>query len=237
MIGRPRLHLREVGSTNDRARELALGGAPHGTLVTAEGQTAGRGRHGRTWQAPPGRAVLASVVLRGLGERQPLLPLAAAVAVAEACERCAPVRCVLKWPNDVWIDARKVAGLLVEGRLQEGWAVLGVGINVRTTEPELAPELRPIATSLAIAAGAPPGGAPSVEAVLASLLERLGRRLGDPPETVLAAWRGRDALRGEPVRWAGGQGIAEGISDVGALLVATERGRLALDAGEVHLGR
>src|ERR671926_466480 len=96
MIGLPRVHHRATDSTNARARELAAAGAPHGTLVTAGEQTAGRGRQGRRWLARAPAAI--------------------------------------KWPNDVWIERRKVAGILVEGRPQEGWAVLGVGLNVAARE-------------------------------------------------------------------------------------------------------
>ena len=139
MIGTPRVHHRLTDSTNERAKLLAAGGAPHGTLVTADEQAAGRGRQGRQWTAPAGSAVLMSLVLREFDE---LLPLTAAVAVSEAL----PVDAAVKWPNDVWIGRRKVAGILVEGRPQEGWAVLGVGLNVSATE--FPPELAETATSL-----------------------------------------------------------------------------------------
>jgi BirA family transcriptional regulator, biotin operon repressor / biotin---[acetyl-CoA-carboxylase] ligase len=221
MIGAPRVHLRTTDSTNERARDLALADAPHGTLVTAGEQTAGRGRQGRSWTAPAGSSLLMSVVLRELDE---LLPLAAAVAVCDAL----PLDCRLKWPNDVWHDGRKLAGILVEGRPQEGWAVLGIGVNVTTVEfPD---ELLDSATSLRLA-----GVETDPEAVLAQLLPVLERRLGDPPERVLAAWREREALKGERVRWTGGEGTAAGIDDSGALVVETRNGRVTLDAGEVHL--
>jgi BirA family transcriptional regulator, biotin operon repressor / biotin---[acetyl-CoA-carboxylase] ligase len=113
MIGSPRVHHRRTDSTNDRARELAVAGAPHGTLVTADEQTAGRGRQGRAWTAPPSTALLASLVVRDLGAAGALLPLAAAVATCEACEAHATVRCAIKWPNDVWIGGRKAAGILI----------------------------------------------------------------------------------------------------------------------------
>src|SRR2546421_12362510 len=100
-LGRPRVHLRRTSSTNDRAGELASAGAPHGALVTASAQTAGRGRQGRTWSAPPGSALLMSLVLR---DRHPLLPLAAAVAVADTVGDTARI----KWPNDVQVGGRKV---------------------------------------------------------------------------------------------------------------------------------
>jgi BirA family transcriptional regulator, biotin operon repressor / biotin---[acetyl-CoA-carboxylase] ligase len=228
-LGHPRLHHRRTDSTSERAKELAAAGAPHGTLVTADEQTAGRGRQGRTWTAPPGTAVLMSLVIRELDERGALLPLAAAVAV---CDACAPVECRIKWPNDVWIGERKVAGILVEGRPQEGWAVLGIGLNVTTAEDDFPPELRATATSLA-AAGEPP----ALEEVLAALLRSLESRLAERPESILAAWRERDALRGRRVRWDGGEGTAAGVSDGGALVVETDTGHVELDAGEVHLLR
>jgi BirA family biotin operon repressor/biotin-[acetyl-CoA-carboxylase] ligase len=216
MIGRPRVHHRVTDSTNERARALAAGGAPHGTLVTADAQTAGRGRQGRSWVASPGAALLMSVVLRSPGEA---LPLAAAVAVCEAL----PVDAAIKWPNDIWLQRRKVAGILVEGRPQDGWAVLGVGVNVHD-----APPLEGV-TSL--------GGAIGVEALLARVLVALDRWLREPLPAVLAAWRSRDALLGQRVRWENGSGKGVGIDEAGALLVDTDAGRVALQAGEVHLLR
>jgi BirA family transcriptional regulator, biotin operon repressor / biotin---[acetyl-CoA-carboxylase] ligase len=221
MIGHPRAHWRLTDSTNERARELVAAGAPHGTLVTAAEQSAGRGRQGRAWTAPPGSAVLMSLVLRDPHE---LLPLAAAVATCEAV----PVECRIKWPNDVWAAGRKLAGILAEGRPQEGWAVLGIGLNV-TTE-EFPPELRDSATSLRLE-----GVETDTESILAALLAALERRLEDEPAELLSAWRERDALRGRRVRWRDGEGTAAGIDDTGALLVDTEDGRVALEAGEVHL--
>jgi BirA family biotin operon repressor/biotin-[acetyl-CoA-carboxylase] ligase len=223
MIGRPRVHLRVTDSTNERARALAAAGAPHGTLVTAGAQSAGRGRQGRSWSAPAESAVLMSLVLRDVRET---LPLAAAVAVCEAL----PVDAQIKWPNDVWIEGRKVAGILVEGRPQEGWAVLGIGLNV-TTE-EFPADLN--ATSLRLA-----GASLTVDDALAALLVALERWLERPSEEVLAAWRARDALLGRVVRWANGseEGTAAGVDETGALIVDTADGRVTLDAGEVHLLR
>ena len=229
MLGLPRLHYRLISSTNERAKELAQAGAPHGMLVTADEQTAGRGRQGRAWTVPPRSAVLMSLVLRDFDE---LLPLAASVAVAEACE-AAGVNCAIKWPNDVWIDGRKVSGILVEGRPQEGWAVLGIGLNVAISFEELPEELREIATSIEIAAGR----SPSVEGAQETLLDTLDARLGDRPREILAAWADRDALRDRRIRWQDGEGVAAGVDDSGALLVDTPGGRTALEAGEVHLVR
>ncbi|MGZ4202797.1 MAG: biotin--[acetyl-CoA-carboxylase] ligase [Thermoleophilaceae bacterium] len=235
MIGTPRVHYRSTDSTNERARELAMAGAPHGTLVTAGEQTAGRGRQGRSWLAPPGSAVLMSLVIRDFGAADVHLPLAAAVAVCEACERAADVSCRIKWPNDVWIDGRKVAGILIEGRPQEGWAVLGIGVNVSTAADEFADEIREIATSLR--ASDPSGNAPTSEHYLELLMTALASELNEPPGRVLEHWRPRDALFGIDIRWQSGEGVARGVDEAGSLIVDTTSGRVFLDSGEVHLAR
>ena len=221
-LGRPRLHLREIGSTNARARELALAGAPHGTAVTAGEQTAGRGRQGRGWSTPPGSALALSLVIR---DPDPLLSLRAGLAVADLAGPSAAV----KWPNDVLLDGRKVAGVLVEGRPQEGWAVLGIGVNAALDLADLPEELRATAGTL----GRHPRELPRA---LADLLAALEARLAEPPAAVLAALRERDALLDRPVRWEGGSGTGAGIGDDGALLVRDADGAVhALAAGEVHL--
>ena len=214
-LGRPRLHHREIDSTNRRARELASAGAPHGTLVTAGAQTAGRGRQGRRWEAPAGSALLCSLVLR---EFDALLSLRAGLAVADVAGEAARV----KWPNDVQVDGRKVAGVLVEGRPHEGWAVVGIGVNVSG-----APDL-PDAAAL---------GRDDPEAVLGELLGALETRLAEPKEAALSALRARDALLGAEVRWDGGEGVAAGIDADGGLRVTTDAGERVLSAGEVHLRR
>ena len=223
-LGRPRLHLRATTSTNDRARELAASGAPHGTLVTAGEQHAGRGRQGRTWSAPPGRALLLSLVLR---DPPALLPLAAGLAVAEVAGPAAAV----KWPNDVLVEGRKVAGILAEGRLGEGWAVLGIGVNVALRIDELPPELHATAGTLGLTPG-------DLEPTLERLLTALERVLALDDSALLQAYRARDALRGHEVAWSGGRGTAAGVDGVGRLVVELAGGgRTALNAGEVHLVR
>jgi BirA family biotin operon repressor/biotin-[acetyl-CoA-carboxylase] ligase len=239
-LGGPFVYLDTVGSTNDRARDLALAGAPHGTVVAAERQTAGRGRQGRSWSAPPGRSLTLSALVRVEPAAFEPLPLAVAVAVCEACEAVAPVTCRIKWPNDVWIDRRKVAGVLIEARPLDGWAVIGIGLNVNTTDDELPTELRDSATSLRMAGGDPIDRDAALDALLARLaawIEHL-----DEPAATAAAFRERDALQGERIAWTAGDtrhvGEAAGIDDAGALVVFTDGGeRVRLDAGEVHLER
>jgi BirA family biotin operon repressor/biotin-[acetyl-CoA-carboxylase] ligase len=219
-LGRPRLHMRTTTSTNERARELASAGAPHGTLVTAGLQTAGRGRQGRTWVAPAGSSLLLSLILR---ETDPLLSLRAGLAVADLAGAGARV----KWPNDVLLDGRKVAGVLVEARPQEGWAVLGIGVNAALDVGDLPPELRETAGTL---------GRTDLEAALRELLGHLTERLAEPAGETLRALAGRDALLDRPIAWAGGEGTGAGIDERGCLRVRLASGaETALDAGEIHL--
>jgi BirA family transcriptional regulator, biotin operon repressor / biotin---[acetyl-CoA-carboxylase] ligase len=221
-LGTPRVHHRTTDSTSDRARALAGAGAPHGTLVTAGEQRAGRGRQGRSWSAPPGRALLMSLVLR---EWPPLLPIVGAVAVADV----AGPQAAIKWPNDVLLDGRKLAGVLGEARHQDHWAVLGIGLNVAVRATDLPAELRDRAATLGLEPAA-------IEPTLDALLRVLERRLAQPTADLLADYRSRDALAGHAVRWTRGEGIARGVDDVGRLLVELASGeRTALDAGEVHL--
>jgi BirA family transcriptional regulator, biotin operon repressor / biotin---[acetyl-CoA-carboxylase] ligase len=229
-FGRPHRHFLRTDSTNSRARELAAAGAPHGTVVTAAEQTAGRGRQGRTWTAPPGKALLYSAIVRPLEERHVMLPLAVPLAVCEAAEELNPqLECKVKWPNDIHVEGRKLAGVLIEARPQDGWAVIGVGLNLTIEEEEFPPELQDTATSLR-------------EATIASALEILNQRLAHwleaEADEVLTAWRARDALRGREVEWEGGSGVADGVDDRGYLVVVTADGsRVAVGAGEVHLTR
>lgn len=251
-LGHPRLHLRHTDSTNARARALALTGAPHGTLVTADAQSAGRGRQGRSWIAPAGSSLLMSLVLRrrpqpagqtgespgSAGDWSPaLLPLAAAVAVCDVVDRGARI----KWPNDVVFERTgraavkgapalaKVAGALVESRPQAGWAVLGIGLNVALRIADLPTELRGGAGTLGLDRS-------DIEPLLAVLLDALSRRLVESAAAILSAWSARDVLHGRSVHWIGGSGRAEGVDGEGRLLVALPGGeRIALGAGEVHL--
>ena len=135
----------------------------------------------------------------------------------------------MKWPNDVLLDGRKVAGILVEARPQEGWAVLGIGVNAALDASELPPELHETAGTL--------GRRPrELEAALAELLGHLAERLAEPADSVLAALAERDALLGREVAWSGGEGVGAGIDARGCLRVRRADGtETVLDAGEVHL--
>jgi BirA family biotin operon repressor/biotin-[acetyl-CoA-carboxylase] ligase len=245
-FGSPHRHFARTDSTNSRARELAEAGAPHGTVVTAGEQTEGRGRQGRTWTAPPGKALLYSAVLRPLDRRHLLLPLAVPLAVCEAAEELREgIECTIKWPNDVWLEERKLAGILIEARPQDGWAVIGVGLNLSIATDEFPQELRTAATSLFSSGDGGPGkgrrslpaAAPPTPLAAAEVLSRrLDRWVEEGAEAVLRAWRACDALRGREVAWEDGSGVADGVDDRGNLVVIVAGGdRVALGAGEVHL--
>jgi BirA family biotin operon repressor/biotin-[acetyl-CoA-carboxylase] ligase len=226
-FGHPHRHFASTDSTNTRARELAGAGAPHGTVVTAAEQSAGRGRQGRAWTAPAGKALLYSAVVRPLDVRHLMLPLAVPLAVCAAAEELRPgIECGVKWPNDVHLEGRKLAGVLIEARPQDGWAVVGIGLNLTIAPEEFPPELRETAISL------------GTEISPQALSRHLAHWVEADAATVLAEWRGRDALRGREVSWDGGTGVADGVDERGYLLVVTADGdRVAVGAGEIHIGR
>ncbi len=232
-FGSPHHHHGLTDSTNLRARELVLAGAPSGTVVTAAEQSAGRGRGDRVWSAPADSALLYSAILRPLDLAHLLLPLAVPVAVCEACESLAPVRCQVKWPNDVWVDQRKLSGVLIEARPPE-WAVIGVGINL-SIEPEQFPgDIRWPAISLGHGVGP--------EAMREALDAALSRWVEADPALVREQFIARDALRGRTLTWEGvpegraRTGVGEGIDERGNLLVRRADGELdSLGSGEVQL--
>jgi BirA family biotin operon repressor/biotin-[acetyl-CoA-carboxylase] ligase len=252
-LGHPRVHLRETCSTNSYAKELARAGAPHGTLVTAEHQSAGRGRQGRSWWAPPGSALLCSLILRAeraaeahlpgappgaCEQRLELLPILVATALARALGAKAQI----KWPNDLLFprpDGRlgKVAGILIERSVAERFAVVGIGVNVCARIEDAPPQLREAIATLGADASA-------IEPLLERVVCALRKQLSAPPERVIAQFRARDALFGRAIEWTtlptadappATCGRARGIDERGRLLVASTEGLLALVAGEVHL--
>ncbi|HEY8000816.1 MAG TPA: biotin--[acetyl-CoA-carboxylase] ligase [Solirubrobacterales bacterium] len=231
-FGHPHLHLRLTDSTNDRARELAESGAPSGTVVTAAEQSAGRGRRGRVWSAPPGGALLYSAILRPLELEHALLPLAVPVAACEAIESVAPVKARIKWPNDIWIDGAKASGVLIEARPPD-WAIVGIGVNVTIEPGEFPGDLRWPATSI--------GHGATVDELRLAISEALGAWVEAPEARTLAEFRRRDAIAGREVSWEGagiddGSGTAAGVDERGNLIVELEAGdRLSLGSGEVSL--
>jgi BirA family biotin operon repressor/biotin-[acetyl-CoA-carboxylase] ligase len=240
-FGSPHRHFRVTDSTNTRARELVEAGAPGGTVITAREQTAGRGRVGRVWTAPEGKALLYSAILRPLDERHLLLPLSVPLAVCAAAEALRPgIECMVKWPNDVWLEGRKLSGILIEAKPQDGWAVIGIGLNLSIAPDEFPPDLRQPAVSLfssrASRAGAPAGLPPTPSTAAEVLSRHLDHWVWAGDDEVLGEWRRRDGLLGREVAWEDGSGVADGIDDRGNLVVVVPSGdRVGLGAGEVQL--
>jgi BirA family biotin operon repressor/biotin-[acetyl-CoA-carboxylase] ligase len=249
-----RLHYRSLGSTNDLARELARAGYPHGAVVIADYQTAGRGRQGRRWEAQPGAALLCSTLLRPElpASALPSLAMAAALATADAVAAVTGRPAALKWPNDVMASEagggslRKVAGILAEtafaGERVE-FVVLGVGMNVSGHPPDL-----PTATDLARVAGQGVARSAALDALMANLDARLGslsqgeRDGARAARAIFDAWRARLTTLGRPVRVATAadefDAVAETVEPDGALVVRTASGErrrlLAADATLSH---
>jgi len=229
-------HYDSIGSTNDEARRLAKQGAPHGLVVHADEQTAGRGRLMRTWFSPPGNLYL-SILLR-LDMPVPRLPelsFVASLAVAETVEALLPkrLRPVLKWPNDVLVDGAKISGILLE--MEGDAAILGIGLNVLE-----APSGARYKTTTLVASG----GLASVDTARDILLERLGKFLDlwqqESFGAVRAAWLGRSFPVGELVRVSTAGAIHEGrfagLDDSGALLLETASGVERVVAGDISIG-
>jgi len=212
-------------STNRVAMEMAENGAPHGTVVAADAQTAGRGRMGRRWESPAGKNLYVSLLLRPSVPTvdAPRLALVAGVALADAVEAVG-IPASLKWPNDLFCGGRKAAGVLAEmASVPDGvrHVVIGVGLNVNVVEDDFPPDLRGTATSLRIRAGKT---FRRVD-VLARLLDAFGARYADFIRggfaSIRDAWDRRDLLRGRRIllRRQGGEGwgTADGLDPVGAL--------------------
>jgi BirA family biotin operon repressor/biotin-[acetyl-CoA-carboxylase] ligase len=242
--GLPAVHLfARAGSTNDVARALAEAGAPAGTAVLADEQVAGRGRSGKPWQSPPGLGIWLSMVLRPPADAAPgLLPILVGLAAAEALDPFVrPARVAIKWPNDLQLAGRKLAGILCEGSWDAagGFVVAGIGINVLHAENDFPPELRDAATSLRIAAGWSPQRAEVAGAVASAIFRRLAHPPAELGGAQLDALRQRDALVGRRIRVTGAEslaGTAMGITPAGALLVRTAAGALrTVRSGTVRL--
>jgi BirA family biotin operon repressor/biotin-[acetyl-CoA-carboxylase] ligase len=220
-------YLDSTGSTNDVARELALDGAPEGTVVIAEAQTKGRGRLQRSWVSPPLRNLYLSAVLRPAIE--PALAaqigLVAGLATAEAVREWSG-DAAIKWPNDVVIGRRKVAGLLTEmdaGDDLVRFVVAGIGVNLNSTEDDFPPELRSKAVSLGTCAGAPIDRTGFAERLLSQLEERYDCFLAEGFAALRPAWQSLSCLTGRNVQIDNGgqrqEGLVIGIAADGALLL------------------
>ena len=243
-------HHERLDSTNTRALELARAGEPHGTVVIAEGQTAGRGRLGRSFFSPPYTSLYTSIILRPdlpLAEA-PTLVLASAVAVAEAvaAEAGPAARVEIKWPNDVLIAGRKTSGILMElgaegARIDH--VVMGIGVNLNLLRSDLPEEFRHRATSLAAELGRPVDRIAFTRRLFGTLEEVLDAHASDGFDAIRSRFESRSALTGRSVRVEGGpgeeiRGVALGLDRDGALLVAPPGApRRRVLAGDVVLVR
>ena len=238
-------YVEETPSTQEVARTLAADGAPQGTVVIAERQSAGRGRMGRGWHSPPGVNLYMTVILRpriALAEVAQL-SLVAGVAVAEAMETVAPGIVQLKWPNDVWLLGRKAGGIIAEAvtdqRSRLACVLLGIGLNLNLSAEQIPAELRDRATSVFIATGKRCDRV----AVANSLFLRLHSRYMETEThgfaAVRGAWERYSALTGKRVTVvdAGTRltGTVAGIDSDGALLLDTADGQRRIVAGDVTL--
>lgn len=234
MIGEPRLYEPECESTQQLLLDADL---PEGAVAVTDHQTAGRGRLGRTWVEAPGTAVLCSVLLRPPTERRAAeLSLVAAVAVAEAVEAATGLSAQIKWPNDVMLNRRKVAGILAE--LRDDAVVMGIGINVNQTREQLPLDARTPAGSLRSLTGREHDR----DAVLSTLLERLDQRYAQWQvaglDGVFDDLGSRDFLRGRRVRVGDETGTAVSIDRQGRLEIGFDGAEhRAIESGEVEFER
>jgi BirA family transcriptional regulator, biotin operon repressor / biotin---[acetyl-CoA-carboxylase] ligase len=232
----------ETDSTNNRAKELAMGGASEGTLVVADAQTAGRGRLGRIWDSEAGTSLLFSVVMTP--ELSPIMagivPIAAAVAVARGISTSTGLRSECKWPNDLLLRRKKICGILTES-VMEGSSlralIVGVGVNVNQTS--FPPDLANIATSLAIEANRMFDRSEVLAAIMMEF-ETLAPALQENSRGILLAWKAMSPMLGQSVRisHAGSvtDGIAHDLAENGALLIRTTGGALeTVLAGDVTI--
>jgi BirA family biotin operon repressor/biotin-[acetyl-CoA-carboxylase] ligase len=242
-FGRNLIFEASVGSTMDVARDAALHGAAEGTLAAADEQTAGRGRIGRSWITPPATNLAATLLLRPPASVLRDIAMITPLAICLAVEDVAGVRADIKWPNDVQIGGKKLAGVLIEvprpPAASGGTSIVlvGSGINVNF-DPREHEEIRDIATSLR----AELGRDTEREALLASYLGHFERKYGEAKSGVSARdrWRERLITIGQQVRaqWEGGaaEGLAEDVDTDGALLIRTADGSLTrVEAGDVTL--
>jgi len=238
-LGRPLMYQPVTGSTNDTALLAARSGAPHGSLFVADEQTAGRGRRGNAWLAAPGESLLFSVLTRPKLElvQTSALTLAIGLALRDAIAPLLKDAVQLKWPNDLYVGGKKLAGILLESQLQGERlraVVIGVGLNVASRD--FPPEIAPRATSLALLGRSDVAREPLLQAVLNAIALRLDAYEGTGVAGILDELNAADALRGQRVRVDAQVGVGRGVDDQGRLLLEDDAGVVhAIMAGTVEL--
>ena len=238
-------YFEEVESTQNIARNLAAEGAPHGTAVIAETQSAGRGRMGRSWHSPSGVNLYTTIILRpriAMAE-VPRLSLVAGVAAAEALEDVAPGIVQLKWPNDVWLKGRKAGGIIAEAvtdrRQQLDSVLLGIGLNLNLALDDVPEELRARAISVLIATGHRCDRVSVANTLFTRLNIRYDETVTNGFSAVRPEWERYSALTGKRVTIVDAgtreEGVVKGIDTDGALLLETSSGLRRIIAGDVTL--
>jgi BirA family transcriptional regulator, biotin operon repressor / biotin---[acetyl-CoA-carboxylase] ligase len=230
----------EVSSTNDVAATLADRGEAEGTVVIADAQSAGRGRHGRTWASPPGAGLYMSIIMRPAAHAVSLLTMAAGVALADGIQAATGLQSHLKWPNDVYIGGRKLAGILAEAGTSKAGGqhvVLGCGVNLMPAA--YPPDVEARATSIESELGRPIDRGLLLVECLAALHLSYRELQSRASAAVIARWRDRAVSTfGRRVEWdvAGvtHHGVAEDIDETGALLVRDGAARARVISGEVR---
>ena len=232
--------LRQAGSTQDEAYKIALDGAPEGVAVITTNQTYGRGRTGRSWISPPGKNLALSLILRPqcYTEKAPLYGLMASVAAASAVEHFTGRVAHLKWPNDVLIEGKKIAGVLSQARIRGSlieFLIIGLGLNINCTESDFPNELRKTRTSMFELTSRTFDIIEVGETFISDLKELyIGCCLGEFRH-VLDLWSEKWIHKGFVVERDGIRGIAEGIDDSGALEVRRNDGSLVkISSGEIN---
>lgn len=238
-LGQPVSWRDETQSTNDDALLAARNGAVHGSLFGAEMQSHGRGRRGSEWISSPGAGLWFSLLLRPKlpAEAVAGLSLCAGLAVRDAVAQRVTAGTLVKWPNDVWCNARKIAGILIESQVsgtKVSNVVVGIGINVAQTQfPE---PIADVATSLALVSASDQDRETLLLDVLASLQARLAQLEAGGMASIAEALRPFDALLGRKLRIDSVEGIGAGIDERGHLLVRSSDGSLApVASGHVEL--
>jgi BirA family biotin operon repressor/biotin-[acetyl-CoA-carboxylase] ligase len=237
-FGRRIVYKASCDSTMNVARREAEAGAEEGTVVIAEEQIAGRGRFGRSWVSPAGKNLYLTVVARPPADRLRVLSMAAPLSVCQAVSEVSDVHPVIKWPNDVLVSGRKLAGILIESEVAGAdvrFSLIGVGVNVNL-DVASAPDIASIATSLRTETGKEVAR----EAVLAAILNRFEGRYNDPLPALVETWRSLLETLGREVTVTLGsevhRGLAENVDAAGNLVLRLPDGsRMTFEAGEVSL--
>ena len=223
-------------STNRLAFELAGKGAGHGTAVIAESQENGRGRLGRVWYSPAKKGLYCSIIIRPklAFQEYPQITLAAGLAVSNTLDRVCRCASLVKWPNDIYLEGKKVGGILTEssmGTLEAGgpFAVVGIGLNINSEWDDFPAEIRPKATSVLLETGRQHDLQEVFQAIRAELLQEIAAFERNGFEDILQRWQAKDALKDRYVRWVTHAGVlvygrSKGPDAAGRLIIEDDNG-------------